>query len=137
MRTFSAFDGRSSVVEGNQRKKIVNKDGRLPTKSKKSRAPRPFVSPDEIREKIQERNDKIAAKKAKKIKPPTASEIETKKAPMTANEAADKAKVISDVGDNRPDSEETKEKLKDALKMGSFAFSDKEKKVLASILKNQ
>lgn len=133
MRTFSAFDGRPSVIEGSQRKKGISKKGRLQAKEKASRKPRPFISPADIRAKIQNKNDDIAAKKSNKVSPPSGANA--MKAPMSADEASSKAKSLSDIGGNDPNHEDTKEKLKSALSMGSFAFSDKERQVLNSILK--
>lgn len=45
--------------------------------------------------------------------------------------------VKSDVGVNRPDDPETKNKLKHALTTGAFQFSAKEKEILQGILGNQ
>ncbi len=42
--------------------------------------------------------------------------------------------LASDVGANDPKAPETQEKLKDILKTGAFKFSEKERKVLSSIL---
>mgnify|MGYP005655340185 CR=1 FL=1 len=56
-------------------------------------------------------------------------ELELNSSPNTADYTLD-----SDIKTNAPDAEVTKEKLKSALSLGSFKFSDKERKVLSQIL---
>lgn len=97
---------------------------------------RPSFSEGDIREKVE------GAEHAKRI------EAEKLAADKAARRAA-KMKLISstengelksmenpvgDIQDNDPSSEHTKSKLKDIVKQGSFNFSEKERKLLASIL---
>ena len=78
-----------------------------------------------------------------KIKAKFGEKAEKKKAPEEKVEFSDKSKAkakegestMGDIGSNKPDAAETREKLKSILKMGGFDFNDKERKALATILK--
>lgn len=78
-----------------------------------------------------------------RLKEKFGSKIKTKK-PEPAQEPAAKAEEIKQnfnvnqvatVGENAPDSEVTQDKLREILKTGAFDFNQKERKVLANILK--
>jgi hypothetical protein len=88
------------------------------------------LSKAEIEAKIKARfGDKAKKKSApKKPKPP---EVALGK---SSKEVGGKA-VTGDVGANDPKAEMTQEKLKFLLKSGSSTFNDRERKVLANILK--
>ena len=79
----------------------------------------------------------IAAKVARKF----GKEAEVKKASPTPKQE-DSAEISKketlahgDIGENNPNSDVTREKLKGLLKSGGFDFNDKERKALAQILK--
>ena len=82
-------------------------------------------------------SDDIAAKVAAKF----GKEAQVKKAapkpdPDTKVELnTQEAVAHSDIGNNDPNSELTKEKLRGLLKAGGFDFNDKERKALSQILK--
>ena len=56
-------------------------------------------------------------------------ELELNDSPNTADYTLE-----SDIGPNKPDAEQTKEKLKSVLSLKAFNFSDKERNVLSQIL---
>lgn len=68
-------------------------------------------------------------------------EAEIKKAPPkpktqdNANISKQETVAHGDIGNNDPNSDVTREKLKGLLKSGGFKFNDKERKALAQILK--
>jgi hypothetical protein len=88
---------------------------------------KPKLSKAEIEAKIMARFGDKAQKKVAPEKP----KVEI------SNSAKDSVEEVTtgDIGTNNPDSDITQEKLKSILKSGGFGFNDRERKVLANILK--
>lgn len=97
-----------------------NKDITLKPKKKLNKA--------DIEAKLKAKfGDKVAPKKSKPVADKT--ELSSKKGVSSSNDDE-----FGDLGTNDPSSEATQEKLKDILKTGAFAFNEKERKTLSSIL---
>ena len=88
---------------------------------------KPKLSKSEIEAKIKARFGDKAQKKA----PPEKPKVELSNSAKEASEDF----VTGDIGSNNPESDVTQEKLKSILKSGGFGFNDRERKVLANILK--
>ncbi len=98
---------------------------------------RPSFSESEVKEKIEAHQKEKEAKRLESLKN-RAMRMDKSKV-LKEKEQAVKAGVTQDVpqgdvGKNDPNDSNTRSKLKEAVKMGSFNFSQKEREVLNQIL---
>jgi hypothetical protein len=105
--------------------KVENSDAKNITRAKPKK-----LDNDDIKAKLMAKfGDKIQ-KKAPKPVPKEKLELHSKKGVSSSDE-----EQFGDVHTNNPNSVVTQEKLKGILKMGGFAFNDKERQALSKILK--
>lgn len=99
---------------------------------------RPTFSESEVKDKIDAHKKEQEEKKLKELGESKAGKM-NKATVLSSKEAAVKEGInqdmpVGDIGKNDPTDSNTRSKLKEAVKMGSFNFSQKEREVLNKIL---
>lgn len=119
------LQGNSYMNEGMKRAPLKKKVAQAPPKALKEAAE--SNNKPQVKENAQVGQASEVAEELAKI--------ENEEGVIDPNAVVEKDHLLnSDIVTNDPNSEETQEKLKTALSMGSFAFSEKERNVLDKIL---
>jgi hypothetical protein len=129
MKVFSTFDGRPAAQ--NTTRKMKKSSSNKIERVKKEKPPRKNYSASQIKARLNNHLEK--SNKTSKTSETKAFVTHDEMRKKT-EDAIGKAKELGAMSNNKPDSEETRSKLKDSLSTGSFAFSDKERQVLSEIL---
>ena len=131
MQVKTSFDPPNTAT--NKKNDVVDST-KMGAKGRPDSIPRPKLSENEIREKIEQHRQKIQDKltvsdKSKMILKKSKNKEKFEELDET------KAPKVSQVGLNNPKDPNTTIKLKNILSAGSFNFSDKERTALEDILK--